>query len=207
MLLNLLSWWESLGGAEQWFWAIALISNALFTIYLVLQFAGGHDTDVDTDVDGDVSLDHADSGFTILSLRSLLAFGMFMGYTGVVVIRTGVGWLTALLAGIAAGTIAAWLAWKLLRFILRLQSSGTMDLENAVRQTGKVYLPIPAQLNGSGKVMVNVQGALRELDAVSEEGEIPTGEQVLVVGLTEKGQLIVQPFQPLPRIKKKLFAI
>ncbi len=195
MLLNLLSWWESLGGAEQWFWAIALISNVLFTLYLVAQFAGGHSSDFDADMDGDVSLDHADAGFTILSLRSLLAFGMFMGYTGVVVVRTGVGWLPALMAGTAAGILAAWLAWRLLKAVLRLQTSGTLDLENAVRQTGKVYLPIPAKLAGTGKVMVKVQGALREMEAVSEESAIPTGAQVLVVGLTEKGELIVQPFE------------
>lgn len=204
MLLNLLSWWESLGGAEQWFWAIALISNILFTIYLVIQFAGGGH---DTDLDGDASLDHPDDGFTILSLRSLLAFGMFMGYTGVVVIRSGLGWFPALFIGTAAGVFAAWLAWRLLRLILRLQSSGTLELENAIRQTGKVYLPIPAQLSGSGKIMVKVQGALRELDAVSEGDAIPTGEQVLVVGLTDKGALIVQPFKTQIRNKKQALMI
>ncbi len=195
MLLNLLSWWESLAGAEQWFWAIALVSNVLFAIYLAFQFMGGHDTDVDGAIDADGTVDHPDAGFTILSLRSLLAFGMFMGYTGVVVLRSGMGWFTALVAGLLAGALAAWLAWRLLRLVLRLQSSGTLKLENAVRQTGKVYLPVPGQLAGTGKVMVKVQGSLRELEAVSEEGPIPTGEQILVVGLTEKGELIVQPFQ------------
>lgn len=198
MLLHLFTWWESLGGAEQWFWAIALISNALFAVYLVAQFAGGHNGHVETDVDD------VDPGFAILSLRSLLAFGMFMGYTGVVTLRLGVGWFAALLAGIAAGILAAWLAWRLLRIILRLQSSGTLDLENTIGQTGEVYLPIPARMSGAGKVMVEVQGALRELDALSEEDSIPTGVSVLVVGITDDGNLIVQPFQPLPGREKVL---
>ena len=195
MLLNLMTWWESLAGAEQWFWAIALVSNVLFALYLVAQFAGGHDADVDTDVE----FDHADAGFAVLSLRSLLAFGMFLGYTGVVVIRQGGGWFLALLIGVAAGVLAAWLAWRLLRAILRLQSSGTLDLENAVGQTGEVHLQIPAQNSGgSGKVMVEIQGALREMDALSEGESIPTGAPVLVVGITDEGVLIVQPFEPLP---------
>ncbi|MCB0531370.1 MAG: NfeD family protein [Lewinellaceae bacterium] len=204
MLLNLFNWWESLGGAEQWFWAIALIFNVLFALYLVVQFSGGHDTDVD----GDFDLDDADAGFAVLSLRSLLAFGMFMGYTGVVVIRQGGGWLFALLAGTAAGTLAAWLAWRLLRTILRLQSSGTLELENTIGQTGEVHLQIPALSKGTGKVMVEVQGALREMDAVSESESIPTGAAILVVGLTDDGTLIVQPFEPLPRqkLKQKLMA-
>lgn len=190
MFSDLSTWWQALSNAEQWFWAIGLISNVLFLIYLLMQFAGSHDTDVP---DGDVP--DLDAGFTILSLRSLLAFGMFMGYTGVVSLRLGGNWFVALVAGIAAGILAAWLAWRLLRIILRLQSSGTLDLQNAIGQTGEVYLPIPAGLNGAGKVMVEVQGALRELDAVSEEASIPNGQPVLVVGLTDEGALIVQPFK------------
>lgn len=192
MFTDLASWWQALSNAEQWFWAIGLISNVLFAVYLIMQFAGGHDTDVhDTDISD------LDAGFTVLSLRSLLAFGMFMGYTGVVALRLGGGWLTALIAGVAAGILAAWLAWRLLRIILRLQSSGTLDMQNAIGQTGEVYLPIPASLHGAGKVMVEVQGALREIDAVSEDAAIPNGQPVLVVGLTDEGALIVQPFKVL----------
>lgn len=190
MFTDLAIWWQALSGAEQWFWAIGLISNALFAVYLIMQFAGGHDTDVH---DGDVP--DLDAGFTILSLRSLLAFGMFMGYTGVVALRLGGGWLTALIAGVTAGVLAAWLAWRLLRIILRLQSSGTLNMQNAIGQTGEVYLAIPAGMHGAGKVMVEVQGALREMDAVSEEASIPNGQPVLVVGLTDEGALIVQPFK------------
>lgn len=190
MFTQLADWWQTLSFAEQWFWGIGLISNALFAVYLVAQFAGGHDADVH-----DADVPDLDAGFTILSLRSLLAFGMFMGYTGVVALRLGGGWLIALLAGVAAGVLAAWLAWRLLRIILRLQSSGTLDMQNAIGQTGEVYLAIPAGQHGTGKVMLELQGALREMDAVSEEAAIPNGQPVLVVGLTDEGALIVQPFK------------
>lgn len=195
MITDLLTWWQTLGNVEQWFWAIGLISNILFAGYIILQFAGGHDAELHHDgIDGD-------AGFTILSLRSLMAFGMFMGYTGVVVLRLGGGWLVALVAGAAAGVLAAWLAWRLLRLVLRLQSSGTLDMQNTIGQTGEVYLPIPARMNGAGKVMVEVQGALREMDAVSEEDTIPTGLAILVVGIMDDGTLIVQPFQPPAPVK------
>ena len=70
-------------------------------------------------------------------------------------------------------------------------------MQNAIGQTGEVYLAIPAGMHGAGKVMVEVQGALREMDAVSEEASIPNGQPVLVVGLTDEGALIVQPFKVL----------
>ena len=200
MLFDLSSWWQSLQGAEQAFWALGLVSNGLFILYIAVQFHAGHDGDLH-------AADDPDAGFAILSLRSLLAFGMFTGYTGVVTLRMGAGWPAALLAGMAGGVLAAWLAWRLLRAVLRLQSSGTLDLQNTIGQTGEVHLHIPAHMKGAGKVMIEVQGALREMDAVSEEGDIPTGASILVVGITAEDLLIVQPFQTLPGNKKTLLRI
>lgn len=201
MLSDIFSWWQSLEDAEQVFWSLGLISNGLFIVYIAVQFHGGHDSDLH-------AVGEPDAGFAILSLRSLLAFGMFMGYTGVVALRLGGSWAVALLAGTAGGVLAAWLAWRLLRAVLRLQSSGTLDLQNAVGLTGFVHLRIPAGMAGTGKVMIEVQGALREMDALSEEGDIPTGQTVLVVGLTDdEDALIVQPFQALSGNKKNLLRI
>ena len=174
--------------AEQLFLGIGLVSNALFVIYVIIQFTVGHDSEF--------HLEDVDAGFAILSLRSLLAFGTFMGYTGVVTLRLGGGWLPALIAGLAAGILAAWLAWRLLQLLLRLQVSGTLDEQNAIGQTGTVHLYIPAHMSDTGKVMLEVQGALREMDAISEEEAIPTGQPVLVVGIADSGALIVQPFKP-----------
>lgn len=189
MLLNLMNWWQALSGTEQIFWSIGLISNAFFVVYLLLHFFGGHDTDFADHGDLDV-----DAGFTILSIRSLLAFAMFLGWTGVVALRLGFNLPVAIAAGVVAGIAAMWLVWRLLRILLRLQDSGTLDLKNALGQTGTVHLLIPAAGQGSGKVMITVQGALRELEALSDEMAIPTGESVLVVGVTDDGLLIVQPF-------------
>lgn len=188
MLLDLTTWWHSLPATEQLFWAIGLISNSFFAIYLILQMVGGHDSDFHPE--------HPDiePTFAILSLRSIMAFGMFLGYTGVVCTRMGVGWFITTVVGILAGIVAAWLAWRLLLLVLRLQSSGTLDLQNAVGKTGTVHLVVPAQSRGTGKVSVDVQGALRELDAISEDEEIPTGQSVLVMAITDDGLLIVKPF-------------
>ena len=44
---------------------------------------------------------------------------------------------------------------------------------------------------------VTVQEQLREFEAVTEEKEpIPTGSEIVVVGLTEGGTLVVSPFLP-----------
>lgn len=188
LMFDLTSWWLSLNGFERMFWSVGLFSNLLFIVYVAVQIFG-HDTDTDAHVD-------MDGGyiFAALSLRSILAFGMFLGYTGVVAMRTGWNFPMAMVAGVFAGILAAWLAYRLVRLLLRLQESGTLDIENAVGQTAAVHLLIPANAAAAGKVMVEIQGALREMDAISEEEEIPTGATVLVVGISEEQYLIVQPF-------------
>ena len=187
MLLDLTTWWQLQPPSEQIFWSVGLISNVLFVIYIAAQFLGGHDADVDAGPDS--------SDLGILSVRGLLAFGMFMGWTGLLVLQAGFGLPAALVTGILAGLLASWLAWRLILLLLRLQVSGTLNPDSVVGQTGRVHLRIPAKSLGTGKVMVEVQGALRELEAISEAESIPTGTSILIVGIAEDGSFIAQPFE------------
>ena len=111
MLHDLTNWWNALGGAEQVFWAISLISNTLFVAYVLVQWTGGHDSDWHPE--------HIDTDFAILSVRSLLAFFMFMGWTGVIVLRQNGSVLLAVATGVLAGWLAAWLAYRLFRLLMR----------------------------------------------------------------------------------------
>ncbi len=191
MLLDVMTWWQHLPSSEQIFWSIGLISNVLFLVYVAFQLLGGHDTDI--------HMDHDHLGWGVLSIRGLLAFGMFMGWTGVVALRAGYSFGTAFAAGAVAGLLAAWLAWRMIRLLLRLQTSGNFEPERVIGQTGHVHLRIPAKGGGTGKVMVEAQGALRELDAVSEAESIPTGASILIVGMTETDMFIAQPFEKIPQ--------
>ena len=55
-------------------------------------------------------------------------------------------------------------------------------MDNAIDKTGEVYLRIPEERKGIGKVQVTIQGSLRELDALTDdETEIPTGSLIQVL--------------------------
>lgn len=177
--------WEGLTHIEQIFFIIGGISNVLFLLYVGYQFMGGDDMDMD--IDGDV-------GFALFSFRGITAFGMFLGWTGFLTLRSGNSLFLAIIAGVIAGTIAVWLAYHLIKFLLKFQSSGTLDINRTIGKRGTVYLVIPEKDKGIGKVNIVVQGALRELDAVTDGEAIPTGETILVYGITEGGQLLVKPF-------------
>lgn len=187
MLLTGMSWWQSLSTPEQVFWGIGLVFSLLFIIYLLLQIIG-HETDLD--------LDHGDVDFAFWGLRSLLAFGMFLGYAGVVALRLGLGIGPAILAGGLAGALAAFLSYKIIKALLRLQSSGTLDVYNAIGRKGSTYLRIPASGKGNGKVLIDIQGALRELDAITKEDQdIPTGATVIVDQVNTDGVLVVREIE------------
>ncbi len=178
------TWYNGLQAAEQFFFIVGIISNLLFFLYVALQLIGGHDAELP---------EHPfDVDFALLSVRSLLAFGMFLGWTGLIVLKSGLGLPWAIAAGVLAGLLAAWLAWLLLKAMLRLQQSGNLELQNAYHQTGSVYLTIPAKGQGAGKVQIVVQGALRELDAVSDDAEIPTGTKIIVCDITDNHLVVMQ---------------
>ena len=96
----------------------------------------------------------------------------------------------------------------LIYYINKLVSSGTLKLENAIGNVGEVYLTIGANRSKMGKVHVNIQGALRELDALADSNEnLKTGTVIEVREITGTGILIVQPinknnYDKIPLIAK-----
>lgn len=173
------------------FMGCAGFGGALFLVQMVLQFLG-HDSS-----DGGISTDHdvsgtADVSFKLLSFQGLTAFFMMFGLVGLAMHRQS-GAAPALSAGVgaAAGLLAVWVIGRLFSGLKKLQSSGTMDVRNAVGQEGEVYLTIPP--GGTGQVRVRVQNQLRTMDAATSGGEpIKTGARVRVVSTSVAGVLMVE---------------
>lgn len=207
---------ENLNGLELLFAGCAVFGTVLFIIRLILMFSGmgGEDAhsadagDVDAgdfdgmaDVDGGDfdagDMDHAgemhdsDLSFKLLSLQGITAFFMMFGLVGWAVIRQGqYPALVPIAAGTVAGLLTVWVMKKIFQFATALQSSGTMNLQNAIGQEGTVYLTIrPGQ---SGKVQVSVQNRLSVLEAVTDGSEeIKTGQSIRVVRVLA-GKLVVE---------------
>ena len=199
----------------------AVFGGILFVIRIILMFMGGDsDTDadaggfhgdvgidgdidahadVDLHVDGDLhaDVDHggSDASFKILSLHGLTGFFMMFGLIGLGAYRSfenvSTGMAVSLVAGVAAGLFAVWLVTKVFSMMSKLQSSGTLDLANAVGQEGTVYLKIPAE--GRGKVQITVQGRLQEFEAVSEaKVELASGDRVKVARVVSDSVMSVE---------------
>ena len=82
---------------------------------------------------------------------------------------------------------------SLFYFISRLAEDGTLKIKNAIGAIGEVYLPIGANRSRAGKVQIRVQGALRELDALTDEDNIlATGTVVVVTEIVSTELLLVE---------------
>lgn len=201
-------WWESLSQISQVFATVAIPATVIMILQTILLFFGigvGEDVEIADDVDdvtGDV-LDGSD-GLSLFTIRGIVAFFAVGGWTGIAVDNIGAPKTLSVILSLLAGSAALFGIAYLFKFALKLQNNGTLAIENAVGKTGEVYIPIPANRKGSGKVMVTVQERLCELVAItSEERELKTGEFIRVIeSIDDQTVLVVSQSDDLTIEKK-----
>jgi hypothetical protein len=186
------TWWDGLSTISKIYWIIAFPATLLFLIQLVMTFVGGdadHDTDVNHDAGG-----HADGGgFQIFTVKNTIAFFTIFAWSGLACISGNLNLAAILIISVFCGLIMMIIMAALFYYISKLTYSGTMDFNNAISQTGTVYISIPAKKSGVGKVQVKVQGALRTLDAMTEDPEIiKTNSVIQVTEIINENILVVK---------------
>ncbi|HML38843.1 MAG TPA: NfeD family protein [Bacillota bacterium] len=153
-----------------------------------IDFHGGSDIGEIADADVGGSHHFSDGGnpadFSIMSmitLQGVMTFLTVMGWSSIVAIAAGTPPFLSILVGLALGFVAMYAAARLMHASKRLTESGTLDLRNAIGETGRVYIPIPADGMGMGKITMQLQGRYIECSAMEFDKEMfPTGEMVRV---------------------------
>jgi hypothetical protein len=142
---------------------------------------GDHDAGFDDHQATHETQGHAFLG--ILSFRTIVAAVAFFGLAGIAAGRNGAGTLAA--AGIAtvAGLAAMCGVAAVMKFFTRLHRDGTARIEQSLGASGSVYLTIPANRSGAGKISVAVQDRTMEYLAVTAGGELTTGTNIVVVDI------------------------
>lgn len=185
MLLVLGEWWADLAGIDKIFWGISIVFSVLFFIQFVLSLIGlDFETDVDVDTDTGFS---TDADFTLFSVRSFIAFFTFFGWTGVLILNNGGTTFWAIAFGTLSGFLAMLLVGYLLYLFARLQDDGSVfNPYEAVDEVGTVYIRIPANQQGTGKIQIKLQGSIKEMEAVTRDSEqIPTGAAIRVIDILD----------------------
>ena len=138
-----------------------------------------------------------DGDFALFSVRSVIAFFTFFGWTGVLALHGGASVLVTVILSSLSGMAAMLLVAFMMFWFSRLTQSGTLDIQEAVHKRGEVYLPVPAHKLGVGKVHVQLKGSLREMDAVTDGDALSTGTPVRILEVIDGEVLLVEKGEPL----------
>jgi membrane protein implicated in regulation of membrane protease activity len=148
-----------------------------------------HDGSAGVDVGhGDISGHHDayhDSTwfFGVITFRTLVAAVTFFGLAGMWALEREVAPVGVLAIAVGAGVAAMYGVYYVMRSLTKLDSEGTLRIERAVGRAGTVYLPIPANNSGAGKIHMKLQNQLIELQAMTPQDKLPVGATVVVTGV------------------------
>ncbi|TWU17844.1 hypothetical protein [Bythopirellula polymerisocia] len=172
-------------------------------------FSGDADVAGDFDIDADLPGDHhtpmghaADADyqhpdstwlFGVLSFRTLIAAAAFFGVAGKTALSAGMSQPMALTIAIILGLSAMYGMYYLMQGMSKLVSSGNERIGVSIGKHATVYVPIPADGAGVGKVQVTLQNRTVEYQAVSEESEpLRTGETVEIIEVKNSDTVAVR---------------
>lgn len=187
----MLEWFNQKDLFEQIYWIIGVPTSLIFLIVLVTTFIGGDFGDSDVDFDSDADTDGG-MGFQFFTFKNLVGFFTIFSWTGIGCIQSGYSTGLVLFISIFCGLIMMLAMSTLFYFMTKLVEDGTMRMKNAIGRTGEVYLPIKKKNGGFGKVQINIQGSIHEIQAITnDEEDLKVGTIIKVVEVIDGNILLV----------------
>ena len=189
-------WYAQLHPTLRVYWVIAIIMSSLFLVQMLLTFIGlgTSDADIDTAFDStpDGGLDGVDGAMQIFTVRNFINFLLGFSWGGICLWDVIPNKIILTIVAFVIGLLFVSIFWAIYQLMMRLQSSGNIDLNNAVGVTCQVYLRIPAERKGTGKVQISFSGSVQEIDAQTDGVCLPSGARARVISLIDSHTLLVE---------------
>jgi hypothetical protein len=191
-------WWSDLVALQQIAFIIAMTATVIMLIFLVLMMFGVDDSTFDggfQDADLNFLADEplsAISGLKIFTVRGALAFLSVGGWV-LYIIGSSMHILLALLIGVLSGILASFLQTFAFKAAMKLESSGNLDYNRTIGKTASVYIRIPKNRSGRGKVVLNLEDRYIEIDAITDGAvDLLTKTMVEIIGVENNTTVIVK---------------
>lgn len=175
------------------FWFIALPASIIFILQIVMTFIGidSHDG-TDADFSGHLNDNHAP--FQLFSLRNLVNFLLGFSWTGIGFYSTISNHFLLLSLAFTVGFGMLGLFFVIMKQVNKLAEDNSFKITSTIDKTAEVYLTIPENKKGKGKILISVNGSVRELEAITENNtKIETGSVVSVVSVEGNSLVVVKP--------------
>ena len=192
-------WWTSLDLFMKILWSIAIATSLIFIIETILTFIG---IDHEIDADFDTSMDggfESEPSMNLYTFRNLVNFLLGMSWTAILLKEKIVSTALLMVIAVAVGVMLVAAVMYMFKWLSKMQQSGNIEVYKcAVGCIGKVYLTIPAQRKGAGKVQITINEAVREYDALTDsENELKTGASIKVIEVLDSSTLLVEEMNSL----------
>ena len=201
MMTSFLDWYQALPPYMRAYWTIAIAVSIIFAIQMILTLVGLGDTDASSDIDFDGGADVSDGNGTtmdtggaiqLFTIRNMVNFLMGLGWGGVCMSRVIDNPFLLAFAAFVCGCIMVGAFIIMYRQLMKLESGGSFRIEESLGQVCEVYMRIPGNRSGSGKVQISFHGSVQELPAQTEAEAIPSGQKVRVTRIIDNAVLLVE---------------
>lgn len=136
----------------------------------------------------------ADAGaMHLFTFQGIITFLCVFAWSAIITYKVSENIPLSLIIGFILGAGAMFGVAKVIQASAKLAQNGNIVAKNYLGETGTVYLIIPADGNGHGKVNISLGERYVEFDAITEEEtDIPSGASVRVVDIRSENLLVVE---------------
>jgi hypothetical protein len=175
----------------QIFWGCAVVASLIFIVQMVLTLIGMDSSDVDVDFDGANTMDLG-GGLNLFTIKNFIGFLVGFGWAGVCFYDAIPNVILLLLVAFVVGCLFVGIFVVIYKQTKKLEHNGAFKIDDVMGTTVSVYLRIPANGTGKGKVQVSQNGSVHELDAFTDGEEIPSGAKVKIVEVIDNETVKVE---------------
>ena len=198
------TWWASLSVAMKILWGLTLTASLIFLIQSIMTFIGadagegGIDTDVDTGFDSEAADATVAGGTNLYTFRNFVNFILGFGWSAILLQEKITSIPLLLVISVLVGVALVTAVMYLFKWLSSMQQSGNINLyKAAVGCNGSVYLTIPGERRGEGKVQLSINNSVREYNAVTDGVTLKTGTQIRVIEVLSPETVLVEPLESI----------
>lgn len=197
------AWWTSLSVIMKVLWGMTLAASFIFVIQTIMTFLGadtGGDFDMDAGgldgLDGDAG--DMGTGMNLYTFRNLINFILGFGWSMILLQDSIESDFLLILISFLVGAALVTMVMYMFKWLSGMQQSGNIDVyKSAVGCNGTVYLTIPGERSGEGKVQITINNAVREYTALTDSDTLKTGTPIKVTEVINPSTLLVEELNSL----------
>lgn len=191
----MIEWWNTLSTVMKILWGITLAASLIFVVQSIMTFLGA-DIDGGVDFDGGGDMDASGdpgTGMGLLTFRNFVNFFLGFGWSAILLHNQVTAVPVLMVISVLVGLGLVFAVMMLFKWLSGMQQSGTIDVfQSAANCQGTVYLTIPANRTGEGKVQITINNSVREYAAVTDGPALKTGTSIRVVEAVGPSLLLVE---------------